>query len=492
MSSSRRQRAELESRVRRLINVGREQPWLEFKEDGLREGARIAEYVSALGNSACLSGEPAGYLLWGISDSGEIVGTTFDWEAAKGKGNADLKPWLTEKISPKIDLTFDSLEIDGKRVVILRVPAAREAPLTFEDKRYIRIDSYNKNLIKNPQAERQLWLKLQQFSRESELVASNLESSDILELLSREAFVMNRKELLHLEGEALVETMRRDGAVTYTHEDGWGIPLWSALMYAQHLSSFDGLNSYQPRIFLYSGESTDTFKREKRFDQGYALSFGRVIELVSATAPGGEGYDSRSGRRIDVPTLPTIAFREVYANALLHQDLNDTGKFVTISVFADRIEVANPGTPLVDPDRFIDAVSDSRNQRLGEALRRAYFVEQRGSGWDKIVQSLEEEHFPPALVRVNGSTVVSLSAYRPYSMMSMRERMQAVYQHTCLSLLRAQPVNNASVRARFGLDSSHAAQVSRLLSATVDENLIRLYDPEAGPRSRRYVPNWAA
>ena len=133
----------------------------------------------------------------------------------------------------------------------------------------------------------------------------------------------------------------------------------------------------------------------------------------------------------------------------------------------------------------------TRNTHLGEALRLAHFVEQRGSGWDKIVSSLEAEHFPPALIRANGSTTVSLSAYRPFALMTMEEKTQAVYQHACLRFLENHPVNNSSIRQRFGLKNSQAAQATRLLAATVEEGLIHAYDPNAGPRSLRYVPFWS-
>lgn len=175
----------------------------------------------------------------------------------------------------------------------------------------------------------------------------------------------------------------------------------------------------------------------------------------------------------------------------MHQDLEQRGQYLTVEVFSDRVEVTNPGTPLVDPQRFIDSASTTRNPCLGEALRLAHFVEQRGSGWDKIVASLEAEHFPPALIRSNGTTTVTLSAYRPFKLMTTDEKIEAVYQHACLGFLDNRAVTNASVRSRFGLRDTQSAQATRLINATVDEGLIRLYDPNAGARNRRYVPFWA-
>lgn len=65
---------------------------------------------------------------------------------------------------------------------------------------------------------------------------------------------------------------------------------------------------------------------------------------------------------------PEIAIRELVANSLIHQDLNEKG-FPRVEIFTDRIEISNPGTPLVTPDRFIDAYL-SRNEKLADLMRR--------------------------------------------------------------------------------------------------------------------------
>ncbi len=422
---------QLIARVRRFAALPAEQPWIEFKVNQLTEGRDIARYACALGNSARLHDEPAGYLVWGISDSHDIVGTSFSWQQAKGKGNEDLLPWLHRSISPTPDLKFEEVLVDGLHVVLLRIPAALTAPYAFDGTRYFRKGTYVKDLMDFPSEERQLWQKLNEFAFEDTLVAEGLDEDDIVELLDPEAFFHNRPELPHTHGSALTETLQRAKAVSYTHEQGWCIPAWSALMYAHSLHDFSGLAGLAPRVLHFSGASRTQVNREWEFREGYATSFPKIMAIFDTIRPGGEQLDS-SGRRVVTPVLPTIAFREVLANALMHQNLEQRGQFLTVEVFSDRVEVTNPGAPLIDPQRFIDSTSSTRNPHLGEALRLAHFVEQRGSGWDKIVTVLEAEHFPPALVRSNGNTTVTLSAYRPFKLMAQEEKIQAVYQHACL------------------------------------------------------------
>lgn len=483
-------RDRLASRVHRFLALKGELPWIEFKENSNVTGPEIAKYVSALGNSATLHDEPAGYLVWGVSDDQRLVGTSFDPLRAKAKGNEDLLPWLHRSINPTPDINFDELTLEGKKVVLLRIPAAQRSPYTFDGQRFIREGNYTKNLLSTPDKERTLWKKLNQFDVENQVVAENIDPSAIGDYLSMDAFFSNRPEVPHVEGQSLADVLKQHGAITYSHEQGWCIPAWSALMYAHRINDYAPLHNLAPRVTHFDAPTRKNIKREWTFDEGYVLSFPKIMELFEAIRPGGETIDP-SGRRVVTPPLPTIAFREVYANALMHQDLEDIGRFITVEIFSDHVDVTNPGSPLVEPKRFIDSASKTRNPALGEALRQARFVEQRGSGWDKIVSSLEEQHFPPALIRTNGSTTVTLSAYRPFRMMNPTERMEAVYQHTCLRFLENQPVNNSSVRARFGLDDSQASQTSRLLKTTVDAGLIRPYDPSAGTKSLRYIPNWA-
>jgi ATP-dependent DNA helicase RecG len=61
--------------------------------------------------------------------------------------------------------------------------------------------------------------------------------------------------------------------------------------------------------------------------------------------------------RVEHPLFPELAIRELVANALIHQDMTITGAGPQIEMFTDRIEITNPGAPLVNPDRMIRSSS---------------------------------------------------------------------------------------------------------------------------------------
>ena len=53
-----------------------------------------------------------------------------------------------------------------------------------------------------------------------------------------------------------------------------------------------------------------------------------------------------------------------------------------IEIFEDRMEIMNPGVPLVDTQRFLDNPPRSRNETLASLMRRVGICEERGSGVD--------------------------------------------------------------------------------------------------------------
>ncbi|WP_242370180.1 hypothetical protein [Adlercreutzia muris] len=69
--------------------------------------------------------------------------------------------------------------------------------------------------------------------------------------------------------------------------------------------------------------------------------------------------------------------------------------------------------------------------------------------------------------------------------------MDACYWHACIQLANREYVSNATLRERFGLESSKTAQISRLIKEAVAEEIIKPVDAEASQKYMRYQPHWA-
>lgn len=173
-------------------------------------------------------------------------------------------------------------------------------------------------------------------------------------------------------------------------------------------------------------------------------------------------------------------------------DFSITGAGPMIEVFANRIEISNPGRPIVDPMRFIDYPPRSRNEGFASLMRRMGICEERGSGFDKVVFQTEFYQLPPPMIEVTESnTLVVLFAYKKFKDMDRSDRIHACYLHACLKFVNREKMTNKSLRERFGIDDKNSAMVSRIISDAVSVGLIKRENVDESKKYSRYVPFWA-
>lgn len=180
------------------------------------------------------------------------------------------------------------------------------------------------------------------------------------------------------------------------------------------------------------------------------------------------------------------------ANAIIHQDFTEQGGRPIIEIYSDKIRIINPGTPLVDPERFIDTPSKARNPIFAELMREAGLCERRGSGVDRALVEIEKELLPPPLIQaIEGSTSVTVFMNKRFAELTAEERVRACYQHACLRYERSDYMSNGSLRSRFGLRPAQYPQVSNVIKDAIDAGKIRPLATDQPNRNARYVPYWA-
>jgi predicted HTH transcriptional regulator len=159
-------------------------------------------------------------------------------------------------------------------------------------------------------------------------------------------------------------------------------------------------------------------------------------------------------------------------------------------LFADRLEITNPGKPLIRADRMIDMPPRSRNEALAALMRRMGMCEEQGSGLDKVIAQVEFYQLPPPLFReTDDSMQVILYGPRSFADMTVDERIRACYQHAVLKFLSGEKMKNSTLCERFGIEKRNAAQASQVFSKALEAGLIKAADPDH-PRAG-YVPAWA-
>lgn len=478
------------SLLNELKAIPQESEWVEFKINNSNP-EEIGEYISALSNSAALNLKARGYMVWGIDDiTHEVIGTDFNPKIQK-VGNEELESWLLRLLSPRLHFAFHNFSIDDKNLCILEIERATHKPIQFKNIEYIRIGSYKKSLKDYSEKERNLWRIFDNIPIEKSIALERQSSEKVLELLNYSAYFELMEQSLPGSPDFILEILEKEQVITRCDAGGWNITNLGALLFANRLDSFPSLSRKAVRVIKYDDDSRNKTLKDTIGIKGYACGFQALINHVNGLVPANEIIGN--ALRKTLPMFPELAVRELIANALIHQELSMTGTGPMVEIFSNRMEITNPGIPLVDIQRLIDSPPRSRNEQLAFLMRRLGVCEERGSGWDKVVHQTEYYQLPAPIVETFEShTRVVLFSHKPLTEMDKAERLHATYLHACLRYVRREKLTNASLRERFGVEEHNKAAVSRYISQAVEAGLIKEFDKEAARNQKKYVPFWAS
>ena len=271
---------------------------------------------------------------------------------------------------------------------------------------------------------------------------------------------------------------------------GFNILHIGAVLLAKNMRQFPDISRKAVRVIVYAGESKMQTVSDVTGERGYAVGFAGLVQYVMGKLPQNEVIEGAI--RKEVKLLPEVVVRELLANALIHQEFDMGGASPVVEVFSNRVEISNPGEPIVPVERFIDGYQ-SRNERLADLMRRFGICEEKSSGIDRVIETAEIMQLPaPEFLTSHRRTVVVIHGPRAFREMNGSDRVRACYQHCVLQYVLRKQMTNQSLRERFGLSESSGNTVSQIITATVDQRLIK-NDPNAPDSKRyaRYIPAWA-
>lgn len=469
-----------------LVKLPKETEWVEFKHN-FHNAEEIGERISAISNTACIHNKNCGYLVFGVEDSThKILGTSFKCKSHK-KGNEELEHWLATRLNPRIDFLCYQFDYDATRSISLFViPAAMNRPVDFFHKPYVRVGSITRLLSEFPDKEAKIWRK-NPVTFEKGIAKDNLAATDITKYLSTETYFNLINIPYPSSQNGVIDKFIEEGLVV--KNSGYAITNLGAILFAKNLSDFETVERKSVRVIVYKGKNKVETEREQIGGKGYAIGFEGLVDWINSQLPANE--EIGKALRKETTMYPEIAIRELVANALIHQDLTEKG-FPMVEIFTDRIEISNPGTPLVTPDRFIDAYL-SRNEKLADLMRRLGFCEEKGSGLDKVIFYNELYQLPAINVIVTENrTRITIYSYKTLNDLDKKEKIRACYQHACLKYVSNEKMTNQSLRDRFKIEDQNAAIASRIIRDALEDKVIKEDDPESKSRKyASYIPIWA-
>jgi ATP-dependent DNA helicase RecG len=480
--------------LERLLSEGREKPWLEFKLNNSHP-TQVGEYISALSNGALLQGKDKAFLVFGIRDGTlEKAGTSFSPADTK-IGNESLVNWLTRKIDPQIKTEFHEFSCDELNFVLLEIEPSYYKPVKFDGTAYVRIGQHKKRLEDHPELERSLWLATGRRKFESAIAYANVSSTDVLELL-------NWRSWFSLQGlpeptrvDEIIKTLVVNKIISDEYDSSYAITNLGALLLAKDITAFPSVARKTVRVTRYLGNDARNPAGEVEGRYGYAVGFEGLIAFIAEKSQQRE--KQISGVRQSIPVIPTVAIREMVANALIHQDFTTEGSGPIIEIYESRIEISNPGPPLGHLDRLIDEPPRSRNELLARTMRTLKLCEERGKGIDIAISAIESVASDDKILlsapqfRATESTfTATLFGPKRFKDLSREEKLRICYQHCVLAYLRNDNMSNTTLRERFSLNKDDYQLVSAIISDAIKQGMIVPADTMQGRRNARYVPAW--
>jgi predicted HTH transcriptional regulator len=458
------------------LQVPRETQILEFKEAKNQfDDEKLYRYCVAIAN------EGGGHFVLGVTDAPPrtVVGSAAYPNVIK----------IAEHIFQKVGFRVEVEEVmhpNGRVVVFEIPPRPRGTAYAFEGAYLMRsgasLTPMSEDRLRKIFAEgKPDWLE--------EVSKSGLETQAVIDLLDTQTFFDLLKLPYPTNRDAVIEKLIQERLVDKV-DGSYSIRRIAAILLAKKLNDFPDVGRKAPRVVVYNGISKLETRLDQTGERGYAVGFQGLAKFIMDQLPQNEVIEG--ALRKEYKLLPEEVIREIVANALIHQDFTIGGASVMVEIYSNRLEVSNPGEPIVPVQRFIDGYQ-SRNERLANLMRRMRICEEKGSGIDRVVRASEIFQLPaPDFKASQGRTYVTVYGPKPLDDMDKDDRVRACYQHCVLKWVVSERMTNQSLRERFNLPDTKTAIASQIISATIDAKLIKS-DESVGISRKlaRYLPFWA-
>lgn len=405
-----RTESEMVQLTRRLI-ANPETEIVEYKEAKRNfDFNNIGRYFSALSNEANLRNAECGWLFFGITNKGDICGTSYRQEDSKrSSGLQKLKYEIAQKTNG--GMTFEEIyeyEMDDRRVVAFQIPAGSFATLTTwegvpwsrENESLALMPQFKINAIygqSRPDWSRQIAYEAEWDDLDSDAVAFACEKF-VEKFQDSQASVigLSQKDLLAKMGLLI------HGRITN-----------AALLLLGKPESCVFLGGTEPRISwtLYSSRG-DTVAYE-HFEPPFILQVDRVLGKIR-----NEKYRFFDRETTLFPTearrySPEV-IRELLHNAIAHQDYRMSGK-INVLEFENKLVFKNEGSFI--PGSIEKAIESGykppyyRNPLLAAAMSKTGMIDQNAIGIRNVFDIQRTRLLPMPTYDLSEPERVSVTVY---------------------------------------------------------------------------------
>ena len=477
--------------VKELRNLPTETQWVDYKSDN-PDLYIIGKDISALANSATIKDKEHSYII--LNDASKINSliSIYNEKQDNNIDNNQLESSLRKLLSKNVIFDIKTVKLEEKLTSVIIISKAQDRPVLFENVAYIRVANNTHRLNDYPHLQSCFWDKVRINSFEESPAFMDLTAENAVRHLDYNIYFESSNTKAPSTLKDVASFMEKDGVIKRQENSLYSITNLGAIAFAKNLYEFSNVSRKTLRIVQYEGNNRLNMLKEYIRVKGYAADFKECLQLIMALLPCRQKVIN--GIKTLENAFPETIVGELLSNALIHQDLSATGTGPTVEIFNNRIEIINPGTPLIDVYRIIDSKFKSRNRKLAGLFCRLYKGEDTVTGWEKVVSECEAHNLTAPVIEIYGDshTKVTVFSYRDFNELTHQEKLWSCYMHCCIRRARKEFLTPRSLRDRFGLKSSGQSSVSRLISAAIEKKLIKPVDKTAAPADMKYVPYWVS
>jgi predicted transcriptional regulator containing an HTH domain and an uncharacterized domain shared with the mammalian protein schlafen len=399
---------QLIEKIRKMINDFEDEV-VEFKEARTNYSFKdIGKYFSALGNEANIRGYKEAWLIFGVTNKKEIVGTAY-------RQNGSLQNLKKEIVSGTNEratfMEIYEIKIDGCRIVAFQIPpATRGIPTTWNGAAYAREDE---NTCPLPMDKMDLIRSQIGVDWSKEIVeGATLEDLDSEAVAyARELFIKKQKVAKKSTDMLLkmndVEILNKAGVLIKGKVTNTALIL---LGKTESSYLFDG---FIPRITwtLYNGNGT--VKAYEHFDMPLLLAVNKVYAKIR-----NEKYRYIAGQQTLFPDetyqYEADVVKEILNNCIAHSNYQLRGK-INLEEFEDRLVFINEGNFI--PETVEKALEEGykppyyRNTFLCGAMVNLYMIDTNSMGIPMMYQIQKDKCFPLPTYDLSNPNRVKVTLY---------------------------------------------------------------------------------
>ncbi|WP_334290801.1 ATP-binding protein [[Mycoplasma] testudinis] len=282
---------------------------------------------------------------------------------------------MARNLSPSILFNFESHHINNKKIVVLKIPAAEESPITFLREIFIRIGSSKTSLHRYPKYTIQLFnsLKSKDFA-EIESPVQELTFGFLQTYYSSKGLKL-KNELFKKELKLYIRNTKKYNLLAYLLADNNKI--------STRLNSFLGI------------DKTSVLNETKEFGNKCILnSYESILNFIDSKNVNIVNEKNRKIERTETELFNESALREALLNAFIHNDYIDM-LGLQIFVFSNRIEILSYGLLPRNQieEGFYDGLSIPRSKELSDVFLQLRLSERSKRGVTKIIRTYGKQAF---------------------------------------------------------------------------------------------------